>query len=62
MIAVSHLYYCVGKGWCKDTSPLQSAIANVGVALAEQPEPGGSAAALLLVIEPMWLGNVYNGQ
>ena len=41
---------------------LQSFIAEVDVACDEQPESGDSAVVLLLVIELMWLGNVYDGQ
>ena len=41
---------------------MQSAIANIGVVHAEQPELGSSSAVLLLVIKLMWLGNVYDGQ
>ena len=32
------------------------------IARADQPESGGSGVVSLLFIEPMWLGNVYNGQ
>ena len=31
------------------------------VARAEQPESGGSVVVSLLIIEPTWLGSVYNG-
>ena len=32
------------------------------VSRVEQPELGGSAVVSSLVIEPTWLGNVYDGQ
>ena len=41
---------------------VQSANANVGIARAEKPELGGSTGVSLIVIEPTWLGNVYNRQ
>ena len=39
---------------------VQTSVTEVGVACVEQPEPGDSAVVMLLVIELMWLGNVYN--
>ena len=41
---------------------LQTLIAEVDVACVEHPELGDSAVVSSLVIEPTWLGNVYNGQ
>ena len=41
---------------------LQISVAKVEVACVAQPESGDSAVVSSLVIEPMWLGNVYDGQ
>ena len=41
---------------------LETCVDEIGVAGVEQPGLGDSAVALLLVIEPTWLGNVYDGQ
>ena len=41
---------------------LQTKVVELGVACVEQPGSGESAVVSLLVIEPTWLGNVYNGQ
>ena len=41
---------------------LQTYIEKPGVAGVKQPELGDSAVVLLLVIEPMWLDNVYDRQ
>ena len=41
---------------------LQTSVAELGVACVEQPGSGDSAVVSSLVIEPTWLGNVYNGQ
>ena len=41
---------------------LQTCVDELGVAGVEQPGSGDSAAASSLVIEPKWLGNVYDGQ
>ena len=41
---------------------LQTCVDDLGVACVEQPGLGDSAVVLSLVIEPTWLGNVYNGQ
>ena len=35
---------------------------KICVACVEQPGSGDFAVASSLVIEPMWLGNVYDGQ
>ena len=41
---------------------LQTCVDELGVAGVEQPGLGDSAIVLSLVIEPTWLGNVYDGQ
>ena len=41
---------------------LQTSIVEVGVAGVGQPELGDSTVVSSLVIEPTWLGSVYNGQ
>ena len=41
---------------------LQTFVDELGFASVEQPGSGDSAVVSSLVIEPMWLGNVYNGQ
>ena len=41
---------------------LQTCVDELGVAGVEQPGLGESAIVASLVIEPMWLGNVYDGQ
>ena len=41
---------------------LQTCVSEQGITRVKQPESGGSAVVLLLVIEPTWLGNVYDGQ
>ena len=41
---------------------LQTCVSEQGIACVKQPESGGSAVVSSLVIEPTWLGNVYNGQ
>ena len=41
---------------------LQTSVTEVGVACVELPGSGDSAVVSSLVIEPMWLGNVYDGQ
>ena len=40
----------------------QTAVATADVACTEHPGSGDSAVVLSLVIEPTWLGNVYDGQ
>ena len=41
---------------------LQTCVDDLGVACVKQPGSGDSSVVLLLVIEPVWLGNVYDGQ
>ena len=41
---------------------LQTCVDELGVAGIEQPGLGDYAVASSLVIEPTWLGNVYDGQ
>ena len=41
---------------------LQTSNAEVKVARVEQSELGESAVVSLLVLELMWLGNVYDGK
>ena len=41
---------------------LQTCVDELGVACVKQPGLGDSAVVSSLVIEPMWLGNVYDGQ
>ena len=41
---------------------LQTCIDELGVASVEHPGSGDSTVVSLLVIEPTWLGNVYDGQ
>ena len=41
---------------------LQTSVAELGVTCVEQPGLGDSAVASSLVLVPMWLGNVYDGQ
>ena len=41
---------------------LQTSITKVGVTCVKHPGSGDSAVVSLLVMEPMWLGNVYDGQ
>ena len=41
---------------------LQTCVSEQGIASVKQPESGGSAVVSSFVIEPMWLGNVYDGQ
>ena len=40
----------------------QTYVDELGIAGVEQPGLGDSAVASLLVIELMWLGNVYDGE
>ena len=40
---------------------LETSIEEVDVACVEQPELGDSTILSSLVLEPTWLGNVYNG-
>ena len=39
---------------------LQTSVMEVGIKCIEQPELGDSIVVSLLVIDPTWLGNVYN--
>ena len=41
---------------------LLTCVSESGIACVKQPESGGSAVVSSLVIEPTWLGNVYDGQ
>ena len=41
---------------------LQTSIVEVKLARVKQPGLGDSAVVSLLVIEPTWLDNVYDGQ
>ena len=41
---------------------LQTYVDELGVIGVEQPGSGDSSVVLSLVIEPMWLGNAYDGQ
>ena len=41
---------------------LQTCVDELGVACVQQPGLGDSAVISLLVIEPTWLGNFYDGQ
>ena len=41
---------------------LQSCVDRLGIACVEQPGSGDSAVVSSLVIEPTWLGNVYDRQ
>ena len=41
---------------------LQTCVDELGVAGVKQPGSVDSAVVSSLVIEPMWLGNVYDGQ
>ena len=41
---------------------LQICVDELGVAGVEQPGSGDSTVVSSLVIEPTWLGNVYDGQ
>ena len=40
---------------------LQTSVVELGFACVEQLGSGDSAVVSSLAIEPMWLGNVYNG-
>ena len=46
----------------KQPGNMWTAADSTEIARADQPESGGSGVVSLLFIEPMWLGNVYNGQ
>ena len=41
---------------------LQTCVDELGIAGVEHPGSGDSTVVSLLAIEPMWLGNVYDGQ
>ena len=41
---------------------LQTCVDKLGVACVKQPGSGDSTVVLSFVIEPTWLGNVYDGQ
>ena len=41
---------------------MQTCVSEQGIACVKQPKPGGSSVVSSLVIEPTWLGNVYDGQ
>ena len=41
---------------------LQTCVDRLGVACVEQPGSGDSAVVSSLVIEPTWLGNIYDRQ